>query len=90
MAYGENFFADGQAYDRAMGRLSRIAGERFLEWLSMPASLRWLDVGCGSGSFTELILQRGAPSTISATACGARKQGKRVRRLGVLMYTAES
>jgi ubiquinone/menaquinone biosynthesis C-methylase UbiE len=66
MAYGENSFADGQAYDRAMGRLSRIAGERFLEWLSMPASLRWLDVGCGSGSFTELIIQRGAPSTISA------------------------
>src|SRR5262245_55980918 len=66
MADRENFFADGQAYDRAMGRLSRIAGERFLEWLSMPASLRWLDVGCGSGSFTELILQRGAPRTISA------------------------
>jgi SAM-dependent methyltransferase len=66
MADGKNFFADGQSYDQAMGRLSRIAGERFLKWLSMPASLRWLDVGCGSGSFTDLILQRGAPSAISA------------------------
>jgi SAM-dependent methyltransferase len=66
VAEGGNFFADGQAYDRAMGRLSRIAGGRFLEWLSMPANLRWLDVGCGSGSFTELILQRGSPSAISA------------------------
>ena len=66
MADGENFFADGQAYDRTMGRLSRIAGERFLEWLSMPAALRWLDVGCGTGSFTELILERSAPSAISA------------------------
>jgi SAM-dependent methyltransferase len=66
MADGENFFADGQAYDRAMGRLSRIAGERFLEWLSMPANLRWLDVGCGTGSFTELILERSVPGAISA------------------------
>jgi len=66
MADGEDFFADGQAYDRGMGRLSRIAGERFLDWLSMPVSLRWLDVGCGTGSFTELILDRSAPSAISA------------------------
>ncbi len=56
----------GQAYDRRMGRISRVAGERFLEWLSMPANLRWLDVGCGTGSFTELILKRGAPNAISA------------------------
>jgi SAM-dependent methyltransferase len=66
MADSENFFADGKVYDRTMGRLSRIAGERFLEWLSMPATLRWLDVGCGTGSFTELILERCAPSAISA------------------------
>src|SRR5262249_30014431 len=66
MAGGEDFFADGRSYDRGMGRLSRIAGEQFLEWLAMPASLHWLDVGCGSGSFTELILRRGAPGAISA------------------------
>jgi SAM-dependent methyltransferase len=30
------------------------------------ANLRWLDVGCGTGSFTELILERSAPSAISA------------------------
>jgi SAM-dependent methyltransferase len=66
MANGEKFFVDAQAYDRAMGRLSRIAGGPFLEWLSMPATLRWLDVGCGTGSFTELILEGGTPSAISA------------------------
>ena len=66
MTDSEKFFADGQAYDRAMGRLSRVAGEHFLKWLSMPEALRWLDVGCGTGSFTELILERNAPSAISA------------------------
>ena len=66
MADGESFFADGKAYERAMGRLSRIAGEKFLDWLSFPVGLRWLDIGCGTGSFTELLLERNAPSAISA------------------------
>lgn len=62
----ENFFADSQDYDLAMGRLSRVAGEIFLDWLSLPGGLRWLDVGCGTGSFTELLLDRTAPGAISA------------------------
>lgn len=66
MAGGETLFVSGQGYDRAMGRWSRIAGERFLDWLSMPVGLRWLDVGCGTGAFTELILKRNVPAAISA------------------------
>jgi ubiquinone/menaquinone biosynthesis C-methylase UbiE len=66
MAGGEKLFASGQNYDRAMGRWSRIAGERFLDWLAMPKGLRWLDVGCGTGAFTELVLQRNSPTAISA------------------------
>ncbi len=66
MAEEQNFFADGKAYERAMGRLSRVAGEQFLDWLSLPGGLRWLDVGCGTGSFTELLLDRNSPSAISA------------------------
>ena len=66
MAEAKNFFADSAAYDLAMGRCSRVAGKRFLDWLSMPDDLQWLDVGCGTGSFTELVLDRAAPSTLSA------------------------
>ena len=66
MAEEQNFFADGRAYERAMGGLSRVAGEQFLDWLSLPGDLRWLDVGCGTGSFTELLLDRNSPSAISA------------------------
>src|SRR4029077_21232795 len=49
-----------------MGRWSRGAGEVFLEWLAPAPGACWLDVGCGTGSFTELIVDRCAPSAVSA------------------------
>jgi len=61
-----SFFTDGEAYERLMGRWSRAAGEQFIEWLSMPQGLRWVDVGCGTGAFTELVLERCNPKQISA------------------------
>src|SRR5215470_4229097 len=54
-------FDDGAAYERMMGKWSRLAGEIFLDWLAPPSGLRWLDVGCGNGAFTELIVERCAP-----------------------------
>jgi SAM-dependent methyltransferase len=54
-------FADGEAYERLMGRWSRVAGEIFLDWLDAPANVRWLDVGCGNGAFTEALIARRAP-----------------------------
>ena len=56
------FFTDGEAYERLMGRWSRRVGEIFLDWLDAPKGLRWLDVGCGNGAFTETIVARCAPS----------------------------
>jgi ubiquinone/menaquinone biosynthesis C-methylase UbiE len=61
-----SFFTDGQAYERLMGRWSRAAGEIFLDWLSLPKGLKWLDVGCGTGAFTELIIERASPLHVSA------------------------
>lgn len=66
MPDNESFFPDSEGYERAMGRWSRLAGEIFLDWLELPSGLRWVDVGCGTGSFTELVLDRSAPSTIRA------------------------
>lgn len=57
-------FDDAAAYDYLMGRWSHIVGGRFLDWLAPPAGLRWLDVGCGSGAFTQLVLQHAAPGAI--------------------------
>lgn len=59
-------FDDGHAYDRYMGRWSRAIGEKFLGWLDPPQHRSWLDVGCGTGAFTELILAHAAPSQIIA------------------------
>ena len=57
-------FGDGAAYERGMGVWSRLAGEVFLEWLAPSPGLRWVDVGCGNGAFTELLVQRCAPQAI--------------------------
>ena len=57
-------FNDGAAYERMMGRWSRLAGDVFLHWLDVESGLRWLDVGCGNGAFTEAVIDRCAPSTI--------------------------
>ena len=49
-------FDDGATYDRYMGRWSRIVGDVFLDWLAPGRGLRWLDVGCGNGAFTDFPL----------------------------------
>jgi len=59
-----NLFADGKAYERLMGRWSRLAGEKFLHWLDAPKNLKWLDVGCGNGAFTELLIARCSPTAV--------------------------
>jgi len=57
-------FDDGAAYERYMGRWSQLAGEAFLDWLAPRPGLRWLDVGCGNGAFTEMLVDRCAPASV--------------------------
>jgi ubiquinone/menaquinone biosynthesis C-methylase UbiE len=64
MAEHQIRFVDGAAYEQMMGRWSRIAGDIFLDWLAPARGLRWLDVGCGSGAFTERLSERCAPATL--------------------------
>lgn len=58
-------FNDGAAYERYMGVWSRLAAENFLAWLAPGSGLRWLDVGCGNGAFTEMIVDRCAPASVA-------------------------
>jgi ubiquinone/menaquinone biosynthesis C-methylase UbiE len=57
-------FDDGAGYERAMGAWSRLVGHRFIDWLAAPPELKWADIGCGNGGFTELIVERCAPAEV--------------------------
>jgi ubiquinone/menaquinone biosynthesis C-methylase UbiE len=57
-------FDDGAAYERYMGKWSQLIGDSFMDWLAPKAGLRWLDVGCGNGAFTELVVGRCAPFSV--------------------------
>jgi SAM-dependent methyltransferase len=54
-------FDDGAAYEDFMGKWSRLVGANFLDWLAPGPGGRWVDVGCGNGAFTELLVERCAP-----------------------------
>jgi ubiquinone/menaquinone biosynthesis C-methylase UbiE len=59
-------FQDGAAYERFMGRWSRLAGQLFVDWLQIPPQRAWLDVGCGTGAFTQVILATCDPKAVVA------------------------
>jgi ubiquinone/menaquinone biosynthesis C-methylase UbiE len=77
-------FTDGAAYDQFMARWSRGAGAVFLDWLAPPAGARWLEVGCGTGAFTELVLGRCSPAGVAAIDSAAAQieaaRGKPIAR----------
>ena len=58
-------FDDADAYERYMGRWSHAIGETFLHWLAPPKDARWLDMGCGTGAFSQVIAERCAPKSLS-------------------------
>jgi len=64
MAEAGKLFTDGEAYERQMGRWSRVVGQSFLDWLALPSGLRCLDVGCGNGAFTEVLIARCRPASV--------------------------
>jgi trans-aconitate methyltransferase len=49
-------WAAGKLYEPYVGRWSRIVAQEFLAWVEAPPNLDWLDVGCGTGALTEVIL----------------------------------
>ena len=71
MAEARPTFDDGAAYDEFMGRWSRAVGAVFLDWLAAPRKAAWLDVGCGTGAFTTLIVKTCKPARVAAVDPGA-------------------
>jgi SAM-dependent methyltransferase len=64
MASAQIRFDDGASYEEFMGKWSRLAGDVFLDWLAPVPGLRWLDIGCGNGAFTDMLVERCAPATV--------------------------
>jgi ubiquinone/menaquinone biosynthesis C-methylase UbiE len=59
-------FSDGKVYERMMGRWSKLVGRVFLEWLNAPKNLKWIEVGCGNGAFTEELIAHRVPLEVTA------------------------
>lgn len=82
------FEVAGEAYDRFMGRYSRPLAARFADWLEVSAGQRAIDVGCGPGALTGVLVDRlGAdhvaavdPSAPFVESCRQRHPGADVRQ----------
>jgi SAM-dependent methyltransferase len=57
-------WAEGDAYERYVGRWSRPVARDFVAWLDRPAGLKWLDVGCGTGALSASILAAAEPEAV--------------------------
>jgi len=53
-----NMFGNAEAYERFMGRWSRIVAPQLVDFTGVPAAGRMLDVGCGTGSLASAIAER--------------------------------
>lgn len=59
-------FENSVGYDRWMGVWTTLIGEQFLHWLEPEQAKRWADIGCGTGAFTEQIIEGYAPVLMEA------------------------
>src|SRR5688500_8948505 len=79
----------GSAYERYVGRWSRLVAERFIEWLNASPGASWVDVGCGTGALSAEIAASTAPSRVEGIdpSDGFIEQAK--QRLTEPVYTFE-
>ncbi|HUM10148.1 MAG TPA: class I SAM-dependent methyltransferase [Myxococcaceae bacterium] len=60
----QDVFAVAPAYEAYIGRWSRPVAREFVRWLGVPPGRRWLDVGCGTGALTEVLVEVGAARAV--------------------------
>lgn len=75
-------FADGDAYERFIGRWSAPIAGQFIAWLAVPAAGAWVDVGCGTGRLSAQIVATGSPATVLGVDPSRAFVEMAARRLG--------
>jgi ubiquinone/menaquinone biosynthesis C-methylase UbiE len=58
--------ADGDGYERLMGRWSRLLAEPFLDFAGLADGERVLDVGCGTGHLAHAVARTGRAAAVHA------------------------
>jgi SAM-dependent methyltransferase len=53
-----------ESYDPYVGRWSRLVAREFVRWVKAPKGVEWLDVGCGTGALSLVILEDGMPKRL--------------------------
>lgn len=61
---GTGLWGSDDAYEKYMGRWSRLIAPHFIDWLSVPTEAKWLDIGCGTGVLSSTILAKCMPSRV--------------------------
>ena len=75
-------WAQGDVYQRFMGRWSNLVADEFVAWVGVDAGARWLDVGCGAGALGSRILAGARPEKLVGVDASAPFLEEARRRLG--------
>jgi SAM-dependent methyltransferase len=60
-AQPNDVWAIGAAYEPYIGRWSSLVASKFLTWLAVTPAMQWLDIGCGTGALSQIILDLASP-----------------------------
>jgi SAM-dependent methyltransferase len=76
-----DIWSQGNAYERFMGRWSRLVAPLFVDWLDPEDKLRWADVGCGTGALTASVVEHASPASVLAVDPSAAQVAEAARRV---------